>query len=111
MTKLTIEIPEKVEKTLSDLVEQLGGKVIAVNTIMKVFYVIRPDEDPSGFNVQAESRKEAIQIATESYGYCHGTVAREINGNIPGILVSREALLPFEESLLPNYKQEINDNT
>jgi len=28
MTTLTIEIPEKVEKTLSDLVEQLGGKVI-----------------------------------------------------------------------------------
>jgi len=106
MTKLTIEIPEKVEKTLSDLVEQLGGKVIAVNTIMKVFYVIRPDEDPSGFNVQAESRKEAIQIATKAYGYCSGTVAREINGHIPGILVSREALLPFEESLLPNYKQE-----
>jgi hypothetical protein len=28
MTTLTIEIPEKVEKTLSDLVEQLGGKVL-----------------------------------------------------------------------------------
>jgi len=28
MTTLTIEIPEKVERTLSDLVEQLGGKVI-----------------------------------------------------------------------------------
>ena len=28
MTTLTIEIPEKVEKTLSDLIEQLGGKVI-----------------------------------------------------------------------------------
>ena len=31
MTTLTIEIPEKVEKTLSDLVEQLGGKVIATD--------------------------------------------------------------------------------
>ena len=29
MTTLTIEIPEKVEKTLSDLIEQLGGKVVA----------------------------------------------------------------------------------
>ncbi|SHN18815.1 hypothetical protein [Mucilaginibacter sp. OK098] len=28
MTTLTIEIPEKIEKTLSDLIEQLGGKVI-----------------------------------------------------------------------------------
>jgi tetrahydromethanopterin S-methyltransferase subunit G len=28
MTTLTIEIPEKVEKTLSELVQQLGGKVI-----------------------------------------------------------------------------------
>jgi cysteine synthase len=28
MTTLTIKIPEKVEKTISDLVEQLGGKVI-----------------------------------------------------------------------------------
>ncbi|MFI5162093.1 MAG: hypothetical protein ACHQHN_12505 [Sphingobacteriales bacterium] len=28
MTTLTIEIPAKVEKTLSDLVEQLGGKVL-----------------------------------------------------------------------------------
>jgi len=29
MTTLTIEIPEKVEKTLSDLIEQLGGKIVA----------------------------------------------------------------------------------
>lgn len=29
MTTLTIEIPEKVKKTLSDLVEQLGGKVVS----------------------------------------------------------------------------------
>jgi hypothetical protein len=29
MTTLTIEIPAKSEKTLSDLVEQLGGKVLA----------------------------------------------------------------------------------
>jgi len=32
---LTIEIPEKVEKTLSDLVEQLGGKVITTDTDKK----------------------------------------------------------------------------
>jgi hypothetical protein len=31
MTTLTIEISEKAGKTLVDLVEQLGGKVIAVN--------------------------------------------------------------------------------
>jgi hypothetical protein len=35
MTTLTIEIPERVEKTLSDLVEQLGGKVIATNATRK----------------------------------------------------------------------------
>jgi tRNA A37 threonylcarbamoyladenosine synthetase subunit TsaC/SUA5/YrdC len=29
MTTLTIEIPEKVEKTLCDLIEQLGGKIVA----------------------------------------------------------------------------------
>lgn len=28
MTTLTIEIPDKVEKTLTDLIEQLGGKVL-----------------------------------------------------------------------------------
>ena len=33
MTTLTLEIPEKVEKTLSDLVEQLGGKVVATDAI------------------------------------------------------------------------------
>ncbi|WP_426668857.1 hypothetical protein ACPPVU_21840 [Mucilaginibacter sp. McL0603] len=32
MTTLTIEIPEKVQKTLTDLVEQLGGKVIKTNS-------------------------------------------------------------------------------
>jgi hypothetical protein len=36
MTTLTIEIPEKVKKTLSDLVEQLGGKVIATDTRKKL---------------------------------------------------------------------------
>ncbi|MDB5283930.1 MAG: hypothetical protein JWO06_3005 [Bacteroidota bacterium] len=30
MTTLTIEIPEKVKKTLSDLIEQLGGKVVSI---------------------------------------------------------------------------------
>lgn len=32
MTTLTIEIPQKSEKTLSDLVEQLGGKVIKMDS-------------------------------------------------------------------------------
>jgi cysteine synthase len=36
MTTLTIEIPEKVEKTLSDLVEQLGGKVVATDAGKKL---------------------------------------------------------------------------
>jgi len=35
MTTLTIEIPEKVEKTLSDLIEQLGGKVVATDISKK----------------------------------------------------------------------------
>ena len=36
MTTLTIEIPEKVGKTLSDLVEQLGGKVVATDRVKKL---------------------------------------------------------------------------
>jgi cysteine synthase len=36
MTTLTIEIPDKVEKTLADLIEQLGGKVIATGTSKKL---------------------------------------------------------------------------
>ena len=32
MTTLTIEIPEKVEKTLTDLIEQLGGKIVTSDT-------------------------------------------------------------------------------
>ncbi|MDB5156250.1 MAG: hypothetical protein JWR50_957 [Mucilaginibacter sp.] len=32
MTTLTIEIPDKVEKTLADLIEQLGGKVITTDS-------------------------------------------------------------------------------
>jgi hypothetical protein len=30
MTTLTIEIPDKVERALADLVEQLGGKVVNI---------------------------------------------------------------------------------
>ncbi|MDR3695153.1 hypothetical protein [Mucilaginibacter sp.] len=36
MTTLTIEIPEKVEKTLSDPVEQLGGKVVSTDNVRKL---------------------------------------------------------------------------
>jgi len=36
MTTLTIEVPDKVEKTLADLVEQLGGKVITTETSKKI---------------------------------------------------------------------------
>ena len=36
MTTLTIEITDKVEKTLADLVEQLGGKVIATASDKKL---------------------------------------------------------------------------
>ena len=36
MTTLTIEIPDKAEKIISDLVEQLGGKVVATNTGKKL---------------------------------------------------------------------------
>lgn len=36
MTTLTIEIPDKVEKTLSDLIEQLGGKVVATGSDKKI---------------------------------------------------------------------------
>lgn len=32
MTTLTIEIPEKVEKTLTDLIEQLAGKIVVTNS-------------------------------------------------------------------------------
>lgn len=36
MTTLTIEIPAKVEKTLTDLIEQLGGKIVATDTGKKL---------------------------------------------------------------------------
>ena len=36
MTTLTIEIPERVEKTLADLVKQLGGKVLTVESEKKM---------------------------------------------------------------------------
>ena len=36
MTTLTVEIPEKVEKTLTDLIEQLGGKVITTKAGKKL---------------------------------------------------------------------------
>ncbi|HEY9001623.1 MAG TPA: hypothetical protein VIM89_09735 [Mucilaginibacter sp.] len=35
MTTLTIEIPQKSEKTLSDSIEQLGGKVLSKNADKK----------------------------------------------------------------------------
>ncbi|MDB5156256.1 MAG: hypothetical protein JWR50_963 [Mucilaginibacter sp.] len=35
MTTLTIEISDKVEKTLADLINQLGGKVISTGTDKK----------------------------------------------------------------------------
>ena len=34
MTTLTIEIPEKIEKTLADLIGQLGGRVISSDTVI-----------------------------------------------------------------------------
>lgn len=36
MTTLTIEIPDKVEKTLAALIEQLGGKVISTGEKNKI---------------------------------------------------------------------------
>jgi len=36
MTTLTIEIPEKVERTLSELIEQLGGKILAKDSDKKL---------------------------------------------------------------------------
>jgi hypothetical protein len=36
MTTLTIEIPDKVEKTLADLIKQLGGKVVTSDTHKKL---------------------------------------------------------------------------
>jgi len=44
MTTLTIEIPEKVEKTLSDLIEQLGGKVVSTDTNAKESSKLQSDE-------------------------------------------------------------------
>jgi len=39
MTTLTIEIPEKGKKKLADLVEQLGGKIVTIETDIKEKYV------------------------------------------------------------------------
>jgi len=36
MTTLTIEIPAKVEKTLTDLIEQLGGKIVTTDKKKKL---------------------------------------------------------------------------
>lgn len=41
MTTLTIEIPEKVEKTLTDLIEQLGGKIVATDTGKKLSKAVK----------------------------------------------------------------------
>lgn len=52
MTTLTIEIPEKVEKTLSDLVEQLGGKVLT--------------KEPGEKSSKANKKKQVLKDLEES---------------------------------------------
>ena len=46
MTTLTIEIPDKSEKTIADLIEQLGGKVL------------KTDSTPINNNAKKLSKKE-----------------------------------------------------
>lgn len=70
---------------------------------MKIYYVIRPYKIPSGFNVIADDKKEAIQLSNETYGHCYGTVAREINTEIKGVLVSEKTIQPCEQNTLPNF--------
>jgi cysteine synthase len=41
MTTLTIENPEKVEKKLTDLIEQLGGKIVATDTGKKLSKAVK----------------------------------------------------------------------
>lgn len=75
---------------------------------MKTFYVIRPYCIPSGFNVIAEDKKEAIILSNKTYGICYDTVAREISTDIPGVLVSEKTIKPFEQNPLPNFKENGN---
>ena len=49
MTTLTIEVPNKVEKTLADLVEQLGGKALMIDS---------NENKGSNQNIKKLSRKE-----------------------------------------------------
>ncbi len=70
---------------------------------MKIYYVIRPYGVPSGFNVIAEDKKEAITLSNNTYGHCYDTVAREIDTTLKGILVSEKTIKPNEQNPLPNF--------
>lgn len=72
---------------------------------MSIYYVLRPYLTPSGFNVVAEGKQEAIAIANKTFGYCENTTAREIDKDISGVLVSKETTIPYEPNPLPNFKR------
>ena len=54
MTTLVIEIPEKVEKTLADLIKQLGGKVISTG---------------ESSNITSKRRKQIIKDLDEAVDF------------------------------------------
>lgn len=71
---------------------------------MKIFYILRPYSNPSGFNVLASDKTEAIALANATFGYCPNTTAREIEKEEAGVLISHETIIPYEQSPLPNFK-------
>jgi hypothetical protein len=42
---------------------------------LKIYNVVRPYCKPSGFNVLAESKKEAVKLSHKEYGFCSNTKA------------------------------------
>lgn len=54
---------------------------------MNIYYVTRPYCTPNGFNVLADSRKEAITISNKIYGTCDNIKARKVK-LVKGVLTS-----------------------
>ena len=68
---------------------------------MKIFYVFRPHCNPNGFNIIADSEKEAIEIFNKTYGYCTDTRAKEVRFE-KGIL-SSFSTTTYMTTILPKY--------
>lgn len=72
---------------------------------MSIYYVLRPYSNPSGFNIVAEGKQEAIALSNKTFGYCENTTAREVDIDMKGVLVSKETTIPYEPNPLPHFKR------